>query len=468
MKSSNFIFTISPSNNSAERIERMLYRGMSIARLNMSHGSFDQHAESIKNIRLAAESFHKRTKFHCSLAVAVDLRGPEIRTGKVDEPQGKRLKLGDFIKLNENSQFADKTLPDTIHIDCPIAGKAKKNLEIFIDDGAIALNVEDIFGDIVTCRVTRGGVLRSNRTVFIPKIARELNLPIVSENDKLDIEFALKHDVDFIFASHVECSDLIDEIRGCLGDAGDGIKVYAKIQNHYGVDDIEEIVSKSDGIVIAPTMDFKSVTIPFIQRLILKICKKKMKPCLMTVELEMDAIGIYEVVNWQLNNGDGAIITNEASQGKENPLESMKVLQNIQSIITEPTNVIEKILIEPPFSVDVSFALTWACVISSINTNASVIILITDSEHLAHLVHFHQPKCPMIAVMKNQKVARQMNILNNTIPLVYEEDISEDSKMNYAIEFSKKRGLVKCGDTVIVLKSSRNVMEIHYIPYDDK
>lgn len=465
MKSSNFICTVGPSNNSTERIERMIYKGMSVARLNFSHGTQEQHLETIRNLRLATERCLDRTKFHWPLAIAADLRGPEIRIGKI-ENSGKLVEDGDLIKFNSNPVFAEKSSSEMIYIDHPLADYIKKQNHIFIDNGSVQLTVEDIFGDIITCRVEKQGVLASNQSVLIPEIEKRLNLPVVSERDKSDLKFAVQHDIDFIFASHVESSNGIDEIRDLLSDYGTKkIKVYAKIQNQTGVDEIDEIISNADGIILSPTIELKSETIPFIQRKVLMLCKKKMKPCLIKIDSEMASSKIFQAASWYMDLGDGTILTRGASEGKTLPLESMTILKDIKEIISdEPLELVSDVpVVRPDIIIE---SLASACVTSSSTTTASAIIIITESPEIVRLVYYFRPNCEIIVVMENPKSCRQLNILDRVTPLIFEIS-RKQLKLDFAINFSKSRGILKCGDTIVVLQHASSSVQVHYVPYDD-
>lgn len=459
MKSSNFICTIGPSNNTPERIERMISKGMSVGRLNLSYGSLEDHSKSIQNLRVAADRFEARTKVFCPVAVAVDLRGPEIRTGSVEATS---VNIGDQVKFNDNPQAADSTPPGMVYIDHPVAGKLKRNYKIFVGDGEVELAVEDIFGDVTTCEVVKGGVLKSHQTVYIPEILKQLKLPSISDKDKLGIEFAVQHDVDFIFVSHVECGHWIEEVRQLLGDAGKNIKIFAKIQNRFGVDEIEEILASSDGIVVAPTIDLQPKVMPFINRMVQRLCKQQLKLCLMTIENELETTEIYQAVNWMLTSVDGTVMTGTSSDGKLKPLESMAVLQNIRSLSEAFCN--DEKLREVPFEVcSVEGALAPAVVTSSLTTKASAIILITESEQTVNLVYHHQPNCKVIVVISNKKAARQLNILDRITPLLLQG--SKSLKLDAAISFARKSGLVKNGDTVIILEGEESRVIVHYLPY---
>lgn len=312
----------------------------------------------------------------------------------------------------------------------------------------------------------KGGLLISNQFIFIPEIAKRLNLPVVSEKDELDLKFCVKHDVDFIFASHTECGEWIDEIRGVLKKSeGEKIKIYAKIQNRYGVDELEEIVAQSDGIILSPTVDVAASNIPFIQRMLMMACKKKKKPCLIKIEAEMNTSEIYRAFNWFMESGDGTILTRESTEGNKKPLESMTILKNIKTLLSGLSR--DQVVSTTKGGVDIILeSLASACVTSAFTTNASAIIIVSNSEEVAHLVYHLLPNCEVIIVMENPKSCRQLNILGRVTPLNFDPKMNL-SKYDFAIKFSIARGILKRGDTVVLLKPAQSVMEIHYVPNDD-
>lgn len=462
MKSSNFICTIGPSNNTVERIQRMIYKGMAVARLNLSHGNHEDHLEMIKQIRLAAGKVQAQTHFYCPLAIAVDLRGCEIRTGLIEqhlEKSGKIVAVGELIKLNESLQFADRSAPDMIYVDQLIAGFSRKGFKVFINDGSVDLEIEDIFGDIVTCRVTKSGIINSNSSLFIPEIIKFLNLPNVTDKDKADIQFAALHDIDFIFISHVKCGKAVEDVKNIINESGVDMKVFAKLQSRLSIENIEEIALKSDGIIFAPSIDIEPLSVPFIQRYVVQQCHKMQKQCFITINSEMNSSEIYHATNWFLNAGDGFILTREASAGKIKPLESMLILMESKPKAFKSDD--DRPFIDSCAGI-ITESLASACVRSSITTMAAAIIIVTESSEIVELVHQHRPVCEVIVVMENQKSCRQLNILDRVTPLHF----AALSKVNFGVNFAKIRGIVKCGDTIIILKYHEKLVQVHYIPYE--
>ncbi|CRK89678.1 CLUMA_CG003603, isoform A [Clunio marinus] len=464
MKAFNFICTIAPENNSIERIERMIYKGMSVARLNLTHGTHESHFVTITNVRLAAERYFVRTSYVCPLAIAFDLRGPEMRTGEIIE---RDVKIGESVTLSCSAEFLTKPDGSTIYVDFPIARKVKKDQVILIDDGSVALSVDCVLGDNIMCLVRKGGILKSFQTLYIPDIVNQLSQPFLSEKDKNDIDFAIEQNVQFLFASHVKDGDSIDKIREYLDDnsSSKSIKIYAKIQNQFAVDEIEEIITKFDGIIIAPTIAINLRTIPVLERLTLWKCKRKMKPFLLTVESELESAEIYQISNWSLQFVDGIILKRDACRDKFEAIQSLKVLQKVNSIKSEMSDEENEKFVDFSAFDFMKVALASSTVKASITSETSAIIIITNSSQLPFLVYYHHPKCLTIVIIEDEMQARQLNILNRLIPLIDNREL-KTSKENFAVEFTLKSKITKPGDSIVILNDEQNSMTIHYIPYD--
>lgn len=252
MRLSGIICTIGPASKSPEMLEKMIGCGMNVARLNFSHGSYEYHGETIKNIRTAAKNYSAKLGMEYPLAIALDTKGPEIRTGLL-EGSGTaevELKKGDTIKLTTNKEYAEKGNGQIVYVDyVNIVKVVKPKNRIFVDDGLISLIAETISGDTITCSIENGGTLGSRKGVNLPGVP--VDLPAVSEKDRLDLQFGVDQDVDMIFASFIRNADALKEIRAVLGEKGKKIKIISKIENQQGMQNLDEIIAASDGIMVA-------------------------------------------------------------------------------------------------------------------------------------------------------------------------------------------------------------------------
>ncbi|CAO1439571.1 unnamed protein product [Diamesa hyperborea] len=466
------------SSESPEMIERMIYKGMGIARLNFTHGNHESHAKTIKNIREAGQSYYKRTGYEYPLAIALDTCGPDTRTGFIDKQFGDKVELkeGKLFRLTINETFREKGSSDAVFINYEnIVNILKKGSIIFIDYGLIELKVEETLGDTLLCSIIRGGFLGSNKSVNFPNL--ENTLLLVSEKDKDDLLFGVEHKVDFIFASLTRNAAALDEIREILGERGKNIKIIAKIGNIQGFENIEEIVQKADGIMVSRGnlgVDFPIESIFTVQKHILGICKSVHKPCFcdnqvlnsMKTKLFPTYAEISDVANDVLYGGNCTCLSGNYMKPLKSLIITAKIIKEAEVLISKDQfyNILnlQKGPVEPIEGLAIS------TVSSSFQAMASAILVISDDETAAHLVSKYRPKCPIIGITINGITARQFRLYFGIIPLIFKprgQNLSNDFAIRYALRYGKRRGFLKSGDTVSILIASESLVRVEYVRF---
>ncbi|CAH1967584.1 unnamed protein product [Acanthoscelides obtectus] len=468
---SGIICTIGPASRDPAMLEKMMDVGMNIARLNFSHGSHEYHAETIKNIRTAVDNYSKKIGMPYPLAIALDTKGPEIRTGLLEGGGSAEveLKRDETIKLTTDKAYESKGTKDCIYVDYDNIQKVvKPGNRIYVDDGLISLVVQNIQGSFLTCKIENGGMLGSRKGINLPGVP--VDLPPVSEKDKSDLKFGIEQGVDMVFASFIRNGAALSEIRGILGEQGKKIMIISKIENQQGMTNLDEIIEASDGIMVARGdlgIEIPTEKIFLAQKSMIARCNKAGKPVVCATQMLESMVKkprptraeSSDVANAVLDGADCVMLSGETAKG-DYPLECVQTMASIakeaeaavwqKQLFTDLTNNAK-----PPL--DVAHTVAISAVEASFKSLASAIIVITTSGRSAYLVAKYRPRCPIVAITRNAQTARQSHIFRGLLPLIYDCDRDEDwlkdvdNRVNAGIKFGKQRGFIKSGDPVVVV-----------------
>ncbi|XP_072385591.1 pyruvate kinase-like isoform X2 [Diabrotica undecimpunctata] len=468
---SGIICTIGPASRDPEVLVEMMESGMNCARLNFSHGSHEYHAETIANIRKAVEMYSKKIGMPYPLAIALDTKGPEIRTGLLEGGGSAEVELvkGQTIKLTTDKAYESKGTKDCIYVDYDNIQKVvKQGNRVYVDDGLISLVVDSIQGSFLTCTVENGGVLGSRKGCNLPGVP--VDLPAVSEKDKSDLRFGVEQKVDIVFASFIRDGGALTEIRNILGEEGKRIIVISKIENQQGMTNLDEIIEASDGIMVARGdlgIEIPTEKVFIAQKAMIARCNKAGKPVIcatqmlesMTKKPRPTRAESSDVANAVIDGADCVMLSGETAKG-DYPLECVRTMANIckeaeaaiwsGEFFGDLTSMI-------PAPLDMAQAIAISAVESANKTLAAAIVVITTSGKSAHLIAKFKPRCPIIAVTRIPQTARQCQMYRAILPLIYETDRQEDwlkdvdARLHYGIRFGKSRGFVRTGDPVVVV-----------------
>ncbi|CAH1128618.1 unnamed protein product [Ceutorhynchus assimilis] len=468
---SGIICTIGPASRDLDVLEQMMEAGMNIARLNFSHGSHEYHAETIKNIRQAVVNYSKKIGMAYPLAVALDTKGPEIRTGLLEGGGSAEIELkrGDTIKLTTDKAYAEKGNKDTVFVDYENIQKVVKvGNRIYVDDGLISLVVTNIQGSFLTCTIENGGSLGSRKGVNLPGVP--VDLPAVSEKDKSDLQFGVEQDVDMIFASFIRNGAALTEIRGILGEKGRKILIISKIENQQGMANLDEIIEASDGIMVARGdlgIEIPTEKVFLAQKQIIAKCNQAGKPVICATQMLESMVKkprptraeSSDVANAILDGADCVMLSGETAKGDY----PVVCVETMASICKEAEaafwhkRLFSDLSIQTVPPIDVGHTVAIAAVEASTKSLAAAIIVITTSGRSAHLVSKYRPRCPVIAVTRNGRTARQAHLYRTVLPIFYEKERLEDwlqdvdARVQTGITFGKSKGFIKTSDPVIVI-----------------
>lgn len=472
MRKTKIVCTIGPSSESLENTKKLILAGMNVARLNFSHGDFEEHGSRIKNIRQAAKELNK------TVAILLDTKGPEIRTGKLAvEPI--ELVQDEYITLTTEEILGDKDRISITYKDLP--NDVEVGSTILIDDGLIGLTVVGIEGTEIKCRIVNGGTIKSKKGVNVPGVA--ISLPGITEKDANDIVFGIEQDIDFIAASFVRKASDVQEIRDLLAKHNAShIKIISKIENQQGVDNLDEILEASDGLMVARGdlgVEIPAEEVPLVQKRMIEKCNLAGKPVITATQM-LDSMQrnprptraeASDVANAIFDGTDAIMLSGETAAGKY-PVESVLTMSRIAEKAESALNYREIFLKQRiAQETTVTEAISQSVAISALDLNAKAIISSTESGLTARVVSKYRPQAPIIAVTTKERTLRQLALTWGVTPIQGKTASSTDEMFEYSLKGGLESGLVKPGDLVVITagvplgqSGSTNLVKVSQIP----
>lgn len=478
-RNTGIICTIGPVCKDVPKLIEMIKNGMNIARMNFSHGTHSYHAEVIKNVRQACTELDA-TPYGRPIGIALDTKGPEIRTGligssstaEVELIKGKKITLTTDVKNNESCS------ENLLWVDYPnIVKVVKKDSRIYIDDGLISLKVLSSTEDTVECEIENGGSLGSKKGVNLPGLP--VDLPAISEKDKSDLLFGVEQGVDMVFASFIRDAAGVRSVREVLGEKGKDIKIISKIENHQGVKNFDEILKESDGIMVARGdlgIEIPAQKVFIAQKMMISRCNQAGKPVICATQMLESMVckprptraEVSDVANAVLDGADCVMLSGETAKGQY-PIETITTMHNIaqeaESVIYHK-DLFESLRITNLGGCN-THSIAIAAVEASFHSQATAILVLTTSGKTAQLVAKYRPACPIIAVTRNAVAARQSHLWRGIFPIVIKtpkveglvsgeawlEDV--ELRIKEAMEECEVLGVVKKGGNLVVLTGWR-------------
>lgn len=451
MRKTKIICTIGPASSNRNTLKELMLAGMNVARLNFSHGT---HEEQLEKINLIKE-VRQELGFH--VAIMLDTKGPEIRTGVFDKEEIE-LQEGQDFTLTTRDVMGTEKICSVSYRDLP--ADVEKGSRILIDDGLIELTVKSVKDNDILCVVNNTGIVKNHKGINVPGV--KINLPAVTERDKSDIRFGVENGIDALAASFIRKVSDVVAVRETLAECGGSdVFVISKIESKEGVDNVGEIISASDGIMVARGdlgVEIPVEEIPIIQKKIIRRCNFEGKTVITATQM-LDSMmrnprptraEVTDVANAILDGTDVIMLSGETASGKY-PVETVETMVNI-ALNAETAIPYAEILRERSYMRDYSVtnAIGHATCTSAQGLKATAILTPTSSGHTAFVVAQFKPQAPIIAFTDKTAVARQLSLCWGTVPLLIGKSEHERQIFEDAIAMSKGRGLIKDGETIII------------------
>lgn len=427
------ICTIGPYSK-IDVIEKLIDSGLDIARLNFSHGTHESHSETVKNIRIAVKNRCEKLGVACALTIALDTKGPEIRTGLLDSSLSAEIELrkGELIRLTICPEFADRGTAKIVWVDyANIVNVVKPGNRIHIDDGLISLMAEEVSGDEILCKIEIGGLLGSRKGVNLHCVPPDL--PAISERDRADLKWAVAHEIDVIFASFVRNADTVRDIRAVLGENGKEISIIAKIDDLLGLEHLDSIIEASDGVLVSRALlsiEIAPEKVFIAQKSIMARCNREGKPVICTTQIIESMLKnprairaeISDIANAILDGADAVLMAGGESAKGDYPLDCVltleKTCKQAEAAVWQ-RNFFTDLVRQVQSPLDVAHTVAISAVQASTKCDAAAIIVITTTGRSAQLISKYRPKCPIMAVTRWPKAARQCNLCRGILPVIY-------------------------------------------------
>ncbi len=443
------IATLGPATSRRETIRKMILEGIDVCRLNFSHGSRQDHERYFQLLK------EINSELGSSVAILADLQGPKIRIGSLESGSAE-LQDGDSFVLTTGPCPGNREM---VHVDHPsLPRDLSKGDKVLIDDGRIQLEVTDTTDDRVFTRVLHGGTLSSRKGLNLP--SAHLSLPSLTPKDREDAEFAVSQGADWIALSFVRNSSDILSLRELVTDLGGRAGIVAKIEKPQALDDIDEIVSLSDALMVARGdlgVEVEFHRVPMIQKMIVEKCLRKATPVIIATEMMESMIHSYrptraeanDVANAVLDGADCLMLSGETAVGEYPDL----VVGSMQKIIdwTEQ-NGDHFFCGSPPddgTADSIPDAICYSAVQMARQNGAAAIVTYTHSGYTAVRISSHRPRAPIFAFTMNRELLPRLSLVWGVRTFYLESNGHIEDYVNRTINFLKSEELVRSGDTIV-------------------
>ncbi|WFA09174.1 pyruvate kinase [Tissierella sp. Yu-01] len=472
MKKTKIVATIGPASESKEVLRKLFSNGVNVCRLNFSHGSHEEHQKRIDTIK------EVRTEMDLPIAIMLDTKGPEIRLGDFKEGTIE-INQDDIFTLTSRDILGDNTIVSVTYKGLP--NDVEVGGRILIDDGLVELQVLEIIDNTdIKCIAINSGTLKNHKGVNVPNV--KINLPAVTEKDIEDIKFGIKNEIDFVAVSFVRTANDVNVIRRILEEnAGQHIELISKIESQQGVDNIDEILQVSDGIMVARGdlgVEVQTEEIPLIQKMLIQKCNIAGKPVITATQM-LDSMmrnprptraEVTDVANAILDGSSAIMLSGETAAGKY-PVEAVKMMHSIAITTEDSLDYGELLKARTAMTqLTITNAIGKATCTTAQDLDVAAIITATSSGHTSKAISKFRPKAPIIAVTTTESVRRKLALEWGVYPITAPVSTSTDEVLENSISAAIKNEYVSEGDLVVItagipvgLSGTTNMIKVHTI-----
>lgn len=470
-RKTKIICTMGPATDNDKVLRALIEGGMNVARINMSHGTHEEQKQRIDKIKQFRDELKK------PVAILLDTKGPEIRTGLFKN--GKELlQTGQtFTFTTDECEGDDKCCSITFK---GLPKDLKTGDKILVDDGLIEMVVQNLTDTTIECKVINEGYIASRKGINVPGVS--LSLPFISDTDKADIAFGVEQDVDFVAASFTRTPEDIFQLRHELAiNNCDTMRIIAKIENEEGVHNIDEIIRASDGIMVARGdmgVEIPLQDVPIIQKRLIKKAYAAGKQVITATQMLDSMIKnprptraeTTDVAN-AIYDGTSAIMLSGETAAGDYPVEALHIMDVISRRTERDINYVKKFskrdITERP---DVTSAISHATCTTAHDLGAVAIMTVSKSGLTAREISKYRPACPIICGTTSPKVRRQMNLSWGVVPIMVEEQKNTDALFEHIVKVAQDENLVKSGDLAVItagiplgVSGTTNMLKVHLV-----
>lgn len=475
MRRTKIVCTMGPATENEDILRELMLGGMNVARQNFSHGTHASHKEMHDRVVKVAK------ELNLPVATMLDTKGPEVRLR--DFRNGKAILMdGDVFVLCCSNAALLGTHEYAAITYANLYKDVTEGTRILIDDGNISLVVKGITGDNdIECIVEHGGVVSNHKSVNVPNV--KLSMSYISAADDADIRFAAREGFDFVAASFVTCAADIIAVRKILEEEGrPDIRIIAKIENREGVDNIDEIIAVSDGIMVARGdmgVEVPFEEIPQIQKMMIKKCAQVAKPVIVATQMLESMVKkprptraeISDVANAIYDGADAIMLSGETAAG-DFPVQAVQAMASIAEVTEGSIDYKTAFgLGSGQSKIDTSTAIAHATVSTAFDLDVAAIITVTKTGNTANTISRYRPQCPIVSCTTDEVTLRQLSLSWGVAPLLAEERMtSTDDLIRHAVQRAQEAGYIKQGDLVVVtagvplgVPGTTNLMKVHTV-----